>query len=855
MKKIYLLLIAVLLSTFSTWAQDLSFTIWPEESGEFIIWYSTYKASGVAVQVDWGDGIKKAYGKAETGSDPSVLIKENVTKGKPIKIYSDYLDAIYIGGKAQAISCEANNPQLQYIYYLHDNLSPENLESLYLTLKDRRSKSNWGELHLTTETYPSNISNNIKKSNAFLAIDKKWAICSMKKYIGIVAERTHWWINSEVALKSILIPAIEIATPTTANIELRLGIMPDMSHPAFLPFSFVRIDDGTSNHKSRQVRIHTSETFWNSQKLTVKGTGASGIIKIYGAMVSHLMTSGISSLNFSGTTNMRHLRIDNSSNLNSLPGLNENKLLEYVRLYKTGFTIVDLSPVPNLKTLDLPYNYKLKYLYYNTSNLKTLNVNGCDKLDIGVLSVLKNSKKLTEISVESMGWDACALDEIYRNLYSPAPSGAQIYVEDTCEPNNFNDYEGSNKTIATNKGWKVMLEYNCGAEKQLTGDGGGCKPGAVTCLSPTNGATNVSVNDVKLMFGFGANTSQYQYKWGKDSNHFSNVTSYKTTGGNTGLALAMPKLDFNTTYYWQINVKDKNGNERMGEIWSFTTEADSKAAAATCLVPIVNGNSALLSITFGANTENYEVRWGKNKSSLISTSGWKSAVGMSGSDYTFVNLDYSTKYYFQINTRNKLGDVTNSNVWDFTTGAPAATKPGAVTNTSPADGATDIKNGELLKWTFGGNTGEHQVLLDTKYPPANVGRAYQTKMISSYELTNLIPNTKYYWQVNAKNASGTTPGTVWSFTTALSTDIYSPEDSEAIQVYAYGNALHLVSTSQYDTQVDVYNIIGQLVMQGKTNGNTHSTFNTSALSNGIYVVKVVQNNKVVVSRKVPIQNQ
>ena len=355
-----------------------------------------------------------------------------------------------------------------------------------------------------------------------------------------------------------------------------------------------------------------------------------------------------------------------------------------------------------------------------------------------------------------MGWDACALDEIYRNLYSPAPSGAQIYVEDTCEPNNFNDYEGSNKTIATNKGWKVMLEYNCGAEKQLTGDGGGCKPGAVTCLSPTNGATNVSVNDVKLRFGFGANTSQYQFKWGKDSNNFSNVTSYKTTGGNTGFALAMPKLDFNTTYYWQINVKDKNGNERMGEIWSFTTEADSK--------------------------------------------------------------------------------------------------PGAITR-PPKVKLSGIKNGDELKWIFGENTSEYKLLLGTSSTPKDVVVPFTSSLATSYTLSNLKYNTKYYWQVNARNASGTTPGPVWSFTTALSTDIYSPEDSEAIQVYAYGNALHLVSTSQYDTQVDVYNIIGQLVMQGKTNGNTHSTFNTSALSNGIYVVKVVQNNKVVVSRRVPIQNQ
>ena len=490
MKKLALLTTMIICCTFATWAQPqgLSFTIYPEKSGEFRIFYSTYKApSGKVLWVHWGEGDQTTHEGISSGSDPQKMITGTVTYGEPIRIWCDYIDAILIYDRAEAIRCESNNPQLQYIYYFHDNLSPENLEALYMSLYNRNGKTGHGELHLSQTASIETASTNILKSNAFIPEGINWRVCSMKSFTG--SSRTHWKLHKNECEK-YLIPAITFQTKTTANIELRLGIMPDMSRP-YLPYSYVRIDDGTNNHKSEFVYRYNSNTeFWNSEKLTVKGTGPlGGNVKIYGAMVSHLMTSGISSLNLFGTTNMRHLRIDNSSNLNSLPGLNENKLLEYVRLYKTGFTSLDLRPLSNLKTLDLYYNYELKYLYYNTSNLKTLYVSGCSKLNIGVLNVLKNSKKLTEISVGSMGWDACTLDEIYRNLYSPAPSGAQIYVEDTCEPNNFNDYEGSNKTIATNKGWKVMLEYNCGAEKQLTGDGGGCTTG----ISQAEAAKFISV--------------------------------------------------------------------------------------------------------------------------------------------------------------------------------------------------------------------------------------------------------------------------------------------------------------------------------------------------------------------------
>ena len=87
----------------------------------------------------------------------------------------------------------------------------------------------------------------------------------------------------------------------------------------------------------------------------------------------------------------------------------------------------------------------------------------------------------------------------------------------------------------------------------------------------------------------------------------------------------------------------------------------------------------------------------------------------------------------------------------------------------------------------------------------------------------------------------------------ISTSIHNPEAAETIQVYAHGDVIHLVTDSPEPAVVNVYNLTGQLILQGKTSGNTHSTLNASKLKNGIYVVNVVQNNGVVVSRKVSIQ--
>ncbi|HKM92695.1 MAG TPA: T9SS type A sorting domain-containing protein [Prolixibacteraceae bacterium] len=491
MKKIVILLAVLLISTFASWATGLSFTIYPDYTGNFRIFYSTYNAPAeFAVTVDWGNEEYHNFPKAETGSDPTKMIQGSVTKGKPIKIYSDHLDAIYIVDNVQAIKCEANNPQLEYIYYFNDNLSPEKLEALYMSLYSRNGKTGYGELHLSTSTSIENASTNILKSNAFIPEGINWRVCSKKAWTGSTSARINWKLD-KANCKTYLIPAITISTPTTANItDLQLGIKLRENLPWTFNYYTVKIDDGTSNLSEAFVSNYaTYLDFMNhAMKLTVKGVVAPGAIKIYGAMISDISVQQISALNLSNTSNMRFINVSNSSNLTAITGLSSQPLLQELYLYRnTNLTSVDVQSLPKLTDLSVAGCYKLSQLYFNRTSLEYLNFSQCSKLKLASLSNLSDATKLTYIVANDLGWDACAMDELYRALRSPAPSGAEVYVQDDdSQGGPSNDWEGSNKTIATAKGWSVIREYNGGAEQKLTGDGGGCMPIQYTNIPDAN---------------------------------------------------------------------------------------------------------------------------------------------------------------------------------------------------------------------------------------------------------------------------------------------------------------------------------------------------------------------------------
>jgi hypothetical protein len=133
-------------------------------------------------------------------------------------------------------------------------------------------------------------------------------------------------------------------------------------------------------------------------------------------------------------------------------------------------------------------------------------------------------------------------------------------------------------------------------------------------------------------------------------------------------------------------------------------------------------------------------------------------------------------------------DTTKLNTSTFDSvavnGTTTTQPPSAPSSPSPANGATGVSTTPTLTWTSSGAT-SYDVAFGTANPPPQVATGQAS---ASYKPSTLAAGTKYFWQIVAHNAGGTTTGAVWSFTTATST---SP--SPNIVIYASdipASALH-----------------------------------------------------------------
>ncbi|MHC4622215.1 MAG: LamG domain-containing protein, partial [Planctomycetota bacterium] len=168
-------------------------------------------------------------------------------------------------------------------------------------------------------------------------------------------------------------------------------------------------------------------------------------------------------------------------------------------------------------------------------------------------------------------------------------------------------------------------------------------------------------------------------------------------------------------------------------------------------------------------------------------------------------MGYDTTYYWRIDEINA-GGTTTGVVWSFTTEAAPPPLPGQASNPSPADSATDVAVSADLSWTAGSDATSHDVYFGTTSPGTFQGN--QTAV--TFDPGTMANDTTYYWRIDEINATGTTTGVVWSFTTVVSTgdeiigwwEMDDASGGTAADSSAYGNDGTLVGPLTWTDDVE-----------------------------------------------------
>ncbi len=168
------------------------------------------------------------------------------------------------------------------------------------------------------------------------------------------------------------------------------------------------------------------------------------------------------------------------------------------------------------------------------------------------------------------------------------------------------------------------------------------------------------------------------------------------------------------------------------------------------------------------------------------------STGQTGTICDPGTLDYNTTYYWKIIAQDNQDHSTDGSVWSFTTtGAEGNQPPDTPSNPSPSDNATGISTSPALNWTCS-DPEEDPLTYDVYFGTATEPPlASENQGETSYYPGMLDHNTTYYWKIVAHDDHGnSTPGGVWSFTTATFAEVswtkhtIDGEFESAMSVYA-----------------------------------------------------------------------
>ncbi len=267
-------------------------------------------------------------------------------------------------------------------------------------------------------------------------------------------------------------------------------------------------------------------------------------------------------------------------------------------------------------------------------------------------------------------------------------------------------------------------------------------------------------------------TAGYRLNEGTDPKtftvYFGNTTPPPLVIGNTTkMTFTNFTLEWNTTYYWRVDVWNKKGEKTKGKIWSFTTRDNHPPNTPSNPIPSNNSKNVSICGDFswtGGDPDGdnviYDIYLSECSGDLILI-----AINVTTPWYQETQLlEFDTCYKWMIVAWDEFGYKSVSPIWYFRTEKNLPPYPPG--DPHPKDGEYLVPINVTLCWKGGDpnlcDIVTHDVFFGTNSPPPKVNSTNKT----CYNVTGLELFKEYYWQIIAWDSGGlSSKGPVWTFTT------------------------------------------------------------------------------------------
>lgn len=306
------------------------------------------------------------------------------------------------------------------------------------------------------------------------------------------------------------------------------------------------------------------------------------------------------------------------------------------------------------------------------------------------------------------------------------------------------------------------------------------------------------------------------FNWWGSANYGSESTWYNDPGWRGDFLADVKLADAKTELACLDNLIHTEA-QPVAHTFSIRLVADTAAPVISSIATSTTGTTATITWTTDENASS-TVLYGLTSSYGNAST---SAALVTSHSLTITGLTGSTVYHFQIGSADSSGNVATSTDQTFTTTADSGSAPSVTTSTAgTVSTSTAILNGSIsdahgFDATQSGFAYGTSADLSSVIATSTLGSQTGTASFQS-NLTNLTPDTTYYYRAYATNIQGTGFGTIQSFTTsAISRPTVTTQAATSLGVTTVAGNGTIVSTGNVNPTIRGF-VYGTTVAYGAT---------------------------------------